>query len=266
MNVSEHSPLTPRQYEILDVARERGRVDIDGLAAGFGVTPQTIRKDVNDLAERGLLHRIHGGAVYPSNVANYGYDSRRVLAAEEKAAIGARAAALIPDNSSIILNIGTTTEQVAMALRGHRGIMAITNNLNVANILREAPEIQVIIAGGMVRQSDGGVVGEATIDLINQFRVDFAVIGASAMDEDGAILDFDYREVRVAQAIIANARRTMLVVDHTKFGRSAPVRIGELADIDLFVTDRQPPEPIREICDAHGVRLEIAEPQPAGDA
>ena len=82
MNVSEPSHLSPRQHEILDIARDRGRVDIDGLAAGFGVTPQTIRKDVNDLAERGLLHRIHGGAVYPSNVANYGYDSRRVLAAE----------------------------------------------------------------------------------------------------------------------------------------------------------------------------------------
>lgn len=260
MNLNENSLLTPRQSEILEIARDRGRVDIDTLAGGFGVTPQTIRKDVNELSERGLLHRIHGGAVYPSNVSNYGYDSRRVLAAEEKAAIGARAAALIPDNSSIILNIGTTTEQVAMALRNRRGIMAITNNLNVANILREAQDISVIIAGGMVRPTDGGIVGEATIDLIRQFRVDFAVIGGSAIDEDGAILDFDYREVRVAQAIIANARRTILVADHTKFARSAPVRIGDLADIDHFVTDKEPPEKVREICRTHGVSVEIAQP------
>lgn len=260
MNLNENSLLTPRQSEILEIARDRGRVDIDTLAGGFGVTPQTIRKDVNELSDRGLLHRIHGGAVYPSNVANYGYDSRRFLAADEKAAIGERAAALIPDNSSIILNIGTTTEQVAMALRGRRGIMAITNNLNVANILREAQDISVIIAGGMVRPSDGGIVGEATIDLIRQFRVDFAVIGASAIDEGGAILDFDYREVKVAQAIIQNARRTILVADHTKYTRNAPVRIGQLADMDFFVTDREPPEPVRELCQAHGVSIEIARP------
>lgn len=239
-------------------ARECGRVDIDGLSDTFEVTPQTIRKDVNDLAGRGLLHRVHGGAVYPSTVSNFAYDSRRVLAAGAKAMIGQRAAELIPDNSSVMLNIGTTTEQVAMALRQHRGLMAITNNLNVANILRDARDAQVIIAGGLVRSADGGIVGEATVSLIEQFRADFAVIGASAIDEDGTILDFDYREVQVAQAIMANARRTVLVADTQKFRRSAPVRIGTLADVDFFVTDQPPPEPVLEICRDHGVHLEIA--------
>jgi DeoR family glycerol-3-phosphate regulon repressor len=250
--------MTPRQSDILARARESGRVDVDDLAALFEVTPQTIRKDINELSERGLLQRVHGGAVYPSNVTNFAYDSRRVLAAEAKTRIGAAAAALIPDNSSIMLNIGTTTEQVAVALRQHRGIMAITNNLNVANILREAPAAEVIIAGGVVRASDGGIVGEATIDLISQFKVDFAVVGASAIDADGTLLDFDYREVRVAQAIIGHARRTILVADHMKFQRSAPVRIGHLSDIDVFVTDRQPPADIVECCATCGVQLRIA--------
>ena len=117
-------PLHPRLTDILDIARQSGRVDVEWLSAYFDVTPQTIRKDLNDLCERQLLQRIHGGAVYPSGVTNFAYDARRSLAADSKQLIGAAVAQLIPDNSSIILNIGTTTEQVAMALApssGHYG-------------------------------------------------------------------------------------------------------------------------------------------------
>lgn len=251
-------PVTPRQSEILDRARRAGRVDVDGLAADFDVTPQTIRKDLNDLCERGMLQRVHGGAVLPSGIANYAYDARRQLAAEEKRRIGLRAASLIPDNASIMLNIGTTTEQVARALRQHDGIMAITNNINVANILRAAPAVEVIIAGGQVRASDGGIVGEAAADFIRQFKVDYALIGASAIDPDGTIFDYDFREVRVAREIITHARQTILVADNMKFERSAPVRIAHMSQIDIFVTDKAPPEPVMEICREHGVRVEIA--------
>ena len=92
-----------------------------------------------------------------------------------------------------------------MALRGQQGLMVITNNINVVNILQGHEAIEVIVAGGVVRHSDGGIVGEAAVDFIRQFKVDYAVIGASAIDEDGTLLDFDYREVKVAKAIIGNA-------------------------------------------------------------
>jgi DeoR family glycerol-3-phosphate regulon repressor len=252
-------PLHPRLTDILDIARQRGRVDVEWLSAYFDVTPQTIRKDLNDLCERQLLQRIHGGAVYPSGVTNFAYDARRSLAADSKQLIGAAVAQLIPDHSSIILNIGTTTEQVAMALRRHQGIMAITNNINVANILRDAPSTEVVIAGGVVRHSDGGIMGEATVDFIKQFKVDFAIIGASAIDRDGVILDFDYREVKVSQAIISHARQTILVADSLKFERTAPVRIAEISEIDVFVTDAPPPAEIAAICSANDVRLIVAE-------
>lgn len=248
-------PVTPRQSEILDRARRAGRVDVDGLAADFDVTPQTIRKDLNELCERGMLQRVHGGAVLPSGIANYAYDARRQLAAEEKRRIGLRAASLIPDNASIMLNIGTTTEQVARALRQHDGIMAITNNINVANILRAAPAVEVIIAGGQVRASDGGIVGEAAADFIRQFKVDYAVIGVSAIDHDGALLDFDYREVKVAQAIMANARHVILVADATKFERTAPVRIGHLSQVNTFITDTCRHDTVRTICRDAEVQL-----------
>ncbi len=255
-------PLHPRQADILQIAKRDGRVDVETLAAQFDVTPQTIRKDLNDSCEIDALQRVHGGAVHPSNTANFAYRSRRELAADSKRMIGERAATFIPDNSSVILNIGTTTEQVAYALKRHQGLMAITNNLNVASILSDAPDIDVVVAGGMVRKTDGGIVGGVAIDLIRQFKVDFAVIGASAIDEDGCLLDFDYREVRVAQAILEQARTRVLVADVMKFERRAPVQIGHLSDIDIFVTDAQPPEAIREICRTNRVQLEIAAPDP----
>lgn len=252
-------PLHPRQSDILQIARRDGRVDVESLALHFDVTPQTIRKDLNDLCDIDALQRVHGGAVHPSNTTNFTYRSRRELAADAKQWIGEHAAGLIPDNSSVILNIGTTTEQVAHALRRHEGLMAITNNLNVAHILSDAPDVEVVVAGGMVRKSDSGIVGGVAIDLIRQFKVDFAIIGVSAIDEDGCLLDFDYREVRVAQAILEQARTRILVADVMKFERRAPVQIGHLSDIDIFVTDAMPPRGICEICQAHKVKLDIAE-------
>jgi DeoR family glycerol-3-phosphate regulon repressor len=97
-----------------------------------------------------------------------------------------------------------------------------------------------LIAGGLVRKSDGGIVGEATVDFIKQFKVDYAVIGASAIDLDGTTLDYDYREVRVAREIVQHARQTILVADAMKFERNAPVRIAHLSAIDVLVTDTAP--------------------------
>jgi DeoR family glycerol-3-phosphate regulon repressor len=253
--------LAPRQNAILKLARDVGQVEVDELAARFDVTPQTIRKDLNELCDIGLLQRFHGGAMAPSGIANLAYEARRQLATDAKRRIGQRCAALIPDGSSLLVNIGTTTEQVAMALRERQGIMVITNNINVANILRGYSQIEVIVAGGVVRHSDGGVVGEAAVDFIRQFRVDYAVIGASAIDTDGALLDYDYREVKVARAIIEGARQTILVADSMKYARSAPVRIGHLSELAVFVTDEAPPAPIRRKLDEAGVRLEVCAPR-----
>lgn len=247
--------LTPRQQEILDLAKSEKRVLVDELALRFAVTPQTIRKDLNDLCDGKVLTRIHGGALFPSGNENVKYEARRSIAAPEKQAIGEAAAAMIPNNSSLFINIGTTTEAVGEALLNHRELMVITNNINVANRLRVYPSIEVVIAGGVVRGSDGGIVGEAAVDFIRQFKVDFAVIGVSAIDKDGALLDFDYREVKVAQAIIANARHVILVSDSTKFERTAPVRIGHISQVQTFITDHCAIENVRAICLEQDVRL-----------
>ncbi len=250
-----------RHAEIVELARNQGHVSVEALASLFGVTAQTVRKDLNDLCIGGALKRTHGGALFPSGIENVQYEARRRIAAAEKTAIGQATAALIPSNASLFINIGTTTEAVSQALLDHSGLMVITNNINVANRLRVYPRIEVVIAGGVVRAADGGVVGDAAVEFIRQFKVDYAVIGASAIDEDGALLDFDYREVRVAQAIIANARHVILVSDSTKFERTAPVRIGHLSQVNSFVTDRCTLPPIRAICQEAGVRLIETSPE-----
>lgn len=252
--------LSTRQNQILALAREHGRVDVEELARSFEVSPQTIRKDLNELCEKQLLQRIHGGAIVGSGIENVSYEARRLLAPDSKKAIGARAARLIPDNSSLLINIGTTTEQVAYALKDHHGLLVITNNVNAVHIMKNFMGIELIIAGGLVRRSDGGIVGVAAVDFINQFKVDYAVIGVSAIDEDGSLLDYDFREVRVAQAIIENARHVILVADLMKLERNAPVRIGHISQINTIVVDGELPEKLRSICQEHGVNVVITEP------
>lgn len=247
--------LTARHKQIIALAKAEDRVLVDDLAARFEVTPQTIRKNLNDLCEHRFLIRIHGGAEFPSGVANVEYEDRRNIAAEEKAAVGRAAAELIPDQSSLFINIGTTTEAVSEALLDHDGLMVVTNNINVANRMRVYPKFEVVMAGGVVRSTDGGIVGETAVDFFRQFKVDNAIIGVSAIDEDGGLLDYDIREVKVAQAIIENARNVILVSDSTKFGRTAPVRIAHMSQVNVFVTDHCESKNIRKICADNDVLL-----------
>ncbi len=247
--------LSFRQKEILSTVRQAGRVEVDALAEALAVTPQTIRRDLNALCDEGHLTRVHGGAILQSGVANTAYAARKSMAAEAKSAIGRLCAEAIPDDASLFINIGTTTESVARALRTRRDLLVITNNLNVANIMAENPHCGVMVTGGMLRRADGGLVGEQTLDTVQQFKADYAIIGASAIDEDGALLDFDYREVRVSQAIIANARKVFLVADASKLSRSAPARIGHMRDIDGFFTDQPLPAPLAKICRQHRVEV-----------
>jgi len=249
--------LSPRQTEIVKLARSAGRVAVDDLVTRFEVTPQTIRKDLNELCELGVLQRFHGGAMFAAGVANVGYESRRNISSEAKRMIGERTAQLIPNNCSLFINIGTTTEEVARALGDHQGLMVITNNLNVAQLLRGQPHIEVIVAGGVLRHSDGGVVGEAAVEFIRQFKVDFAVMGVSGIDTDGSLLDYDFREVSVSRAIMAASRRSILVADAMKFSRSAPVRIDHIADLDFLVTDQAPEAEFSRICAENNVTVEL---------
>ncbi|MBM3583878.1 MAG: DeoR/GlpR family transcriptional regulator [Alphaproteobacteria bacterium] len=251
--------LNGRQQKIIDLVRQRGFVSIEALADRFAVTPQTVRRDINNLCDSNLLRRYHGGAGLPSSVENIAYRERQVHGHEEKRRIARVVAQHIPDEASLFINIGTTTEEVAQALLLHRGLRIITNNLHVARIFAEKDDAEVVVAGGELRGCDLAVIGEATVDFINQFKVDYGIIGISGIDGDGSLLDFDPREVRVSQAIIANSRQVFLVADHSKFGRNALVRLGRIADLDAFFTDAPPPAEIRALIDASDVCLYVAD-------
>jgi DeoR family glycerol-3-phosphate regulon repressor len=246
---------TFRAPEIVEIARREGKVTVEGLAARFGVTLQTIRRDLTELADAGRLERVHGGAILPSSTTNIGYEDRRILNSKEKVDIARACARELPEDCSVFLNIGTTTEAVAAELLNHRNLMAVTNNMNVANILAGNADCQVIVTGGSLRRSDGGLVGSITTDTIRKFKFDYAIIGCSALDNDGDLLDFDIHEVGVSQAIIAQSRHVFVVADHTKFGRSAPARIESLASVDVFFTDRPIARKLRADCDAWGTRV-----------
>lgn len=249
---------TIRHPEILEMARRDGKVTVDGLAAHFGVTLQTIRRDLTDLADSGHLDRVHGGAVLPSGTTNIGYEERRVLNPDAKALIAQTCAAQIPDNISLFLNIGTSTEAVAHALRGHRNLMVVTNNMNVANILAGHSGCEIVVTGGHFRRADGGLVGNLAADTIKKFKVDLAVIGCSALDQEGDMLDFDIQEVGVSQTILRQSRKTFLVADSSKFSRSAPARIASLAEIDSFFTDAPLQPPLAEMCQTWQTEVIVA--------
>jgi DeoR family glycerol-3-phosphate regulon repressor len=252
-----------RRDRILDIARNAGSVAVEDLAERLAVTPQTIRKDLNVLAGQALLSRIHGGAVVTSGVNNLAYDARRAVAAGAKARIGAAAAALIPDGASLFINIGTTTEAVAANFSHHRNLMVISNNLNVVDALAGHSSVDLVCVGGTVRKQDRAVVGALAMRFIESFRVDYALIGISALASDGTLLDFAIDEVEVSQTIIRNARKVILVADHSKEGRSAPVRVCDMAAIDFYVCDRIVDPALKTACRDHGVTvIEILGPAP----
>lgn len=250
--------MNTRHRDILDLLRQTGEVSVDGLAAQFGVTLQTIRRDLTELAEAGRVERVHGGAVLPSGVTNIGYEERRALNQQAKRSIGERCARLIPNDCALFLGIGTTTEAVATALIHHRNLMVVTNNMTVASILGANAECETIVTGGHLRAADGGLVGPLAVESLHRFKFDFGIIGCSALDADGDVMDFDLNEVMVSQEVLRRSRRKFLVCDHSKLTRSAPARIASLAELDIMVTDGSLPSALHSLCADHNTQIDSA--------
>ncbi len=249
--------ISGRQRLIMDYLRENGSVQVDELAIHLQVTPQTIRRDLNHLYDLDHVQRIRGGAVIKNTVENLGYGARKLLMADEKTEIARFTSKIITNNSSMFINLGTTTERVAEFLKEHTSILVITNNINVASTLWPIKKIEVMIAGGMIRHIDGGIVGTSAEEFVTRFKPDFAVVGCSAIDDTGEILEYDLREVRVTQNIIRQARTVILVADSMKSKRSAPVKVGTLSDIDILVTDSGISKEFIELCQQKNVDVKI---------
>ncbi len=247
-----------RQGKIVELVARHGFQTIEALAQHFGVTVQTIRRDVNMLASEGRLSRYRGGAGLSSSIENMEYERRQVVNLAPKQRIAAMVAQDVPDNASLFINIGTTTEQAARALLSHENLRVITNNINVAKILSENPRCSIVMAGGKVRNRDGAITGQLAVQMFEQFHADIGIIGVSGIDKDGGLFDYDLDEVMCTQAIIRNSRRVFLLADHSKFGRPALVKVGNISQISALYTDAPPPEPISALLEGAGATLEIS--------
>ena len=249
--------LSERQAEITERLREQGFLAVETLAEDYRVTTQTIRRDLRTLCDHGLARRRHGGIERPPEGGNLAYVSRQILARSAKQAIAREVAQNIPDYASVAFGIGTTPEVVASALLQHKGLRIYTNNLNVAMLACTNPNFEVNIAGGRIRNSDNDTLGPDIENFFSSYLFDFGIYGVAGVGERGTLLDFYDEEVRARRLINENSRESFLVLDHSKFGRTAHVRGGQIGEASKVFCDEQPPKQIVEALEKSGSQLVI---------
>jgi DeoR family glycerol-3-phosphate regulon repressor len=252
--------MSTRRREILHLLGHRGYVAIEEFTAKFDVTPQTLRRDLQDLAELGLLRRHHGGASAISSTANSDYVMRHIENADEKSRIGNAVAAMIPAGSSLFMTPGTTVEAAARALADQRvgNLHVLTNSTVAAGILDCRPDITIQLTGGTWIANNRAMGGAGAVQTVDRFRSDFSLLSIGAIDFSGHLLEYREEEVLVARAMLRNSRHTILLVDHAKFSRVATFVLGHLRECTTIVTDRAPSEAVKTIIKDAGCRLVVA--------
>ncbi len=278
-NKHMQSELNPRQDKIIIFLKDYGYQSISELSQKLDVSEQTIRRDLKKLEDLGLLSKYHGGAsiinkntsanneVSSNNISsannveltNKDLSLREIAYVKEKKAIAKAVSNLIPNGSSVFITIGSTVEYIARELIHKDNLLVITNSLRVASILYPYPNIKVLIPSGVIRAFNGGIEGPNSLQDLEQFRADFIVTSIGAIDNDGTLLDYNYTEVVMAQLMMKNAKQAILACDKSKFEVQAPVKLGNLSDISVLVTDKKPNNSIEDILKAHNVDLIVAD-------
>jgi len=247
--------IDARQEELVDLVRDRGFISIDSMAEHFNVSTQTIRRDIDLLCQMKMLARYHGGAGLLPGAEQLAYANRKTRNLDEKNAIAALVAEQIPDGSSLFIDIGTTMEAVAKALLRHNNLRIITNHIRVVSILSESTDFEIILAGGLVRNRDQAITGEATSEFLRNFKVGYAIFGIGSIENDGAMFDYDYRDVHVSKTAMDISKKRFAAADSTKYNADAMVNLGHVSQIDAFFTDTQPPQEITDVLAANNVDL-----------
>ena len=258
------SELSKRHHEIVEIVSRRGYAAIEELVATFAVTPQTLRRDLQDLSDRGLIRRHHGGASANWSTVNADYDLRHVETADGKAAIGQAAAELVNPGSSLFMTSGTTVDAFARAVaeRAPAGLRAITTSTTAASALDRCPGIVIHITGGLWMGHNRAVAGAAAAAAVEHFRCDLLMTSIGGVDAEGNLLEYKDDEAMVGRAMFRNARRRILLADHTKFSRVATCKVAHLRELDTLITDRPPPQEIVAMLQEAGCRLIVAPPRP----
>lgn len=232
---------TFRHQEILEVLHRDGRLQVRKLAEHFGVSSVTIRTDLEYLEQRGLLRRTRGGAV-PAETKRFELplEETRQVHAREKERIGHHAAALVRDGETIILDVGSTTTELAKALSPSlRNVVVITSGLNIALLLESHPGITVIVTGGTLRPLQHSLVNPYGTLLLQEINADKAFIGCNGVHPDKGFTNTNLQEAEIKRAMMEAARETIVLADHSKLMQVAAARIGPLEAAHLLITDRK---------------------------
>ncbi|GEA88188.1 DeoR/GlpR family DNA-binding transcription regulator [Cellulomonas cellasea] len=247
---------TERQQEILAWARRDGRAEVKDLADALDVTPETVRRDLTALERRGLLRRVHGGAI---PVERLGIEpavaDREARMAGQKERIAKAALDELPDGGSIILDAGTTTIRLAEMLPTERELTVVTHSLPVAMLLATRPNITLHLLGGTVRGRTLAAVGPWAESAMADVYADVAFLGTNGITTERGLTTPDLVEARVKRALVAAARRTVVLTDHTKFGRVDFAQVAPLSAVDTLITDSQLEPDLAEEIEAAGPRV-----------
>lgn len=248
-----------RRNFILKTIEERGSASVVDLAEALDVSMMTIRRDLVELEHEGAVRRVHGGAV-SARGRSYEpiYPMRAAIKPDEKVRIGLAAAEMVADGDSIALDIGTTTLEVARALTGRRNLTVLTPSLHIANIFLNHPEVRLIVTGGIARPVEGSLVGELARNAFKRLYVDRLFLGVACVDADHGLSEFNWDDALIKQAMIESAREVVLVVDSGKFGKVAFAHVADFSQVHKVVTDREPPEDMRDRLREAGVSLIVA--------
>lgn len=257
-NVVRTSPLlrSQRQARIIQQLQTQGFVEIAQLSKEFAADRSTIRRDLQDLDRRGLVRRTRGGALAAQASGNLDvpYEVKRTERMHAKTAIGKAAATLVGRSETVILDSGSTTYQVAVALRNRRDVSVVTNDLRIATYLAESPRIQLLVTGGILLESVYTLVGPQTVSQLRALHVDRVILGADAIHHANGITNRTVVEVEVKRAMIAAAQEVIVVADSSKFENRALTPICALNEIDQIITDDQLDPEVRELYD-HRLRV-----------
>jgi len=254
----ERADLNSRQDKILKLVRELGYVSIDQLSAQFGVSQQTVRRDIIFLDSQNLVRRHHGGAGLPPGTDRLAYPNRKGRNAVAKEMIGRLIASKIPNGASLFIDIGTTMAAVAEALVSHQNLKIITNHIDVVYTLCERTDFEIILTGGLVRNRDRAIWDESTAEFLRRFRVDYGVFGVGSLTDDGQLLDYHYRDAQASRAAMEIARVKFAGFDHSKLNASALMPFAHVAELDAIFTDRMPAKDVQQLIADNGADIFVA--------
>ncbi|MGE5550572.1 MAG: DeoR/GlpR family DNA-binding transcription regulator [Bacteroidota bacterium] len=246
-----------RRSAIISSLAAEGRVQVTALAQQLEVSEVTVRQDLAYLEERGLLKRTHGGAIPVETGFELPFARTAGANAEEKARIAAAAAALVREGETILIDVGTTTTAVARALIGHRRLTVVTNALNIAALLEEAPGVTVIVTGGSLRAAQHSLVNPLGMEILNHVRADRAFLGASGVEARAGVTNANFPEAEIKRAMMAAAREKIVVVDSSKIGRVATAVIGPVTAFDRLITAKGAAEEDLDALRAKGLATQV---------